>query len=895
MGTTSRSILIFIQAAVLTCSVLAAPPISSTESFVFVSPEVPKSTNVSQNAEQPKVPKIPKIYSMRVDTNVTNRFAKTLVTSKFKNLDEKSQEAIFAVVLPESAYISGFIMEIDGKKYEAYIKEKEEAKKIYDNAVSSGIAAGHVEANARDSNRFTVSVNIEPQSKAIFYLTYEELLRRQNSAYDIVVNLHPGHPVKNLEVQVNINESRPLSFVRAPSMRSGNEIAKNDEKRDPKATIKNIDINSAVVTFKPDLEFQKELGQNLGSKEGTGLAGQFVVQYDVERDPQGGEVLVSDGYFVHFFAPSSLKPLEKHVVFVLDTSGSMTGTRISQLKQAIKSILGQLGDKDLFNIIDFNSVVNVWNVSKVEIQYVEGDSYNYYYDEISTTPKNKITQNIPGAFQVEPTNIEKAKEVIEKLDANGGTDIKSSLVVALQLLNETKAQRGESKQPIVIFLTDGEATVGEYGDQAINSITSANVDEVPIFSLSFGDGADRDFLEKLSLKNQGFARHIYEGADASLQLEEFYKYVSSPLLTKVNFKYVSKAVSKLTKTKFPIMFDGSEIVIAGQIDPDFSRPPREQLNSKSTTETPIKIDDDGLTNANYTGNPDDFVMETTTEPLIMIDEGGLIDPYYNFDPEVIALGADGAVDLIPKYAKSVGSLEKHWAYLTLKQLLDERDAAENKTQYTKKALDIALKYSFVTPVSSLVVVKPNDTKSEAVPEDASKSQDNFPSYAFASASVPGSVQYMSVIPLSLGESNQAFADYDSVNSYAALSTPFVDRIFTTKSQTTALGAGFSSFNSPANETESLALLKSKLPWLKDILEEDETLNLPNGTFKLGSSANVNATLECSTNKTTGVCTLIKDCPQLFDVLTDVNIYKDYFCSLTEYAGVCCPKKQETTP
>lgn len=70
---------------------------------------------------------------MRVDTNVTNRFSKTLVTSKFRNLDENSQEATFAVVLPESSYISGFVMEIDGRKYEAYIKEKEEAKKIYDN------------------------------------------------------------------------------------------------------------------------------------------------------------------------------------------------------------------------------------------------------------------------------------------------------------------------------------------------------------------------------------------------------------------------------------------------------------------------------------------------------------------------------------------------------------------------------------------------------------------------------------------------------------------------------------------------------------------------------------------------------------------------------------------
>lgn len=81
---------------------------------------------------------------MRVDANVTNRFAKTLVTSKLKNLDEASQEASFAVVLPESAYISGFVMEIDGKQYEAYIKEKEEAKKIYDNVSHFTLSLIHI-------------------------------------------------------------------------------------------------------------------------------------------------------------------------------------------------------------------------------------------------------------------------------------------------------------------------------------------------------------------------------------------------------------------------------------------------------------------------------------------------------------------------------------------------------------------------------------------------------------------------------------------------------------------------------------------------------------------------------------------------------------------------------
>lgn len=69
---------------------------------------------------------------MNIETNVTNRFATTLITSKVKNFDQSPQETTFSVVLPESAFISEFIMEMSGKKYKAYVKEKEEAKRIYD-------------------------------------------------------------------------------------------------------------------------------------------------------------------------------------------------------------------------------------------------------------------------------------------------------------------------------------------------------------------------------------------------------------------------------------------------------------------------------------------------------------------------------------------------------------------------------------------------------------------------------------------------------------------------------------------------------------------------------------------------------------------------------------------
>lgn len=73
---------------------------------------------------------------MHITANVTNRFAHTLISSKVKNFASDAKEASFSVVLPETAYISGFVLEIDGNRYKAYIKEKEEAKNIYNEVCS---------------------------------------------------------------------------------------------------------------------------------------------------------------------------------------------------------------------------------------------------------------------------------------------------------------------------------------------------------------------------------------------------------------------------------------------------------------------------------------------------------------------------------------------------------------------------------------------------------------------------------------------------------------------------------------------------------------------------------------------------------------------------------------
>lgn len=82
---------------------------------------------------------------------------------------------------------------------------------------------------------------------------------------------------------------------------------------------------------------------------------------------------VEDGFFVHFLAPTGLKAIPKDVIFVLDTSSSMTGLPMKELQKAMITILDKLNQQDRFNIIEFQTTFGLFeselqNVSDVSIE-----------------------------------------------------------------------------------------------------------------------------------------------------------------------------------------------------------------------------------------------------------------------------------------------------------------------------------------------------------------------------------------------------------------------------------------------------------------------------------------------------------------------------------------------
>ncbi|XP_008407819.1 inter-alpha-trypsin inhibitor heavy chain H3a isoform X2 [Poecilia reticulata] len=594
------------------CLWLASP--TSGALVIFEDDEAPEKRSTNEAMGE--------VLSVTVDCTVTNRFAHTVMTSVALNKANTSKEIFFDVELPKSAFITNFSMEIEGKVYVGDVKEKEKAKKQYEKAVSSGQTAGLVKASGRKMEKFSVSVNIAAESNVTFILTYEELLQRKLGQYEILIRVKPKSLVEQFQISTNIYEPQGLSHVDAHATFLSNELLPLVEKT--------VLDKKAHISFSPTVEQQRKCP----GCDGTLIDGDFIIKYDVNRQESVGDIQIVNGYFVHFFAPPNLPRVPKNVVFVIDRSGSMSGTKMVQTRDALVAILEDLHEEDHFALIQFDSAILSWKESLT-----------------------KATKE----------NVAEAKNYGRSIRDNGATDINQAVLDGVKML---KRDRQENRLPersidMIILLTDGMPNSGVSDIPKIQeNVRSAIGGNMSLFCLGFGNDVDYNFLDVMSKENKGLARRVFEASDATLQLQDFYEEVASPLLLEVDLVYPDNAVDYVTTSHFPQLFNGSEIVVAG------------------------RLTDNDL---------DNFLVE-------VLGQG--------FEDDYKVQGQASVVDwnvMYPDETYIFGDFtERLWAYLTIQQLLEKSKigAADEKANATAKALEMSLQYSFVTPLTSMVVTKP---------------------------------------------------------------------------------------------------------------------------------------------------------------------------------------------
>uniref|UniRef100_A0A8C4SE56 Inter-alpha-trypsin inhibitor heavy chain 2 n=1 Tax=Erpetoichthys calabaricus TaxID=27687 RepID=A0A8C4SE56_ERPCA len=461
----------------------------------------------------------------KVETRITSRFAETAVRRKVINSAKTAKSIQFNVQIPKSAFITNFTMNVNGITFVGSVMEKTTARNLYTQARSRGKAAGIVRTNSYDMETFKTEVHVPPGSVIEFELHYQEMLYRKQGFYEYNLYLQSDKLVPQFQVDIYIFEPTGISFVRSPDFlgdhfKGVTKITHSKQK--------------AHVSFKPNFQQQRKC-ENCTSSI---IDGNFVVTYDVPRENIAGELQLSDGYFVHFFAPNDMSPLSKNIIFVIDVSGSMWGLKMKQTVQAMQTILDDLGAEDYFGIIDFNHNVRCWRGELV--------------------PSDSVY-------------ISEAKKYIQDIQPNGGTNINEALLRAIHILSEAMDNGLINAQSVsmIILVSDGDPTVGEIKLSAIQKNVKKKMrEEFSLFSLGIGFDVDYDFLERIALENRGIAQRIYANQDASQQLKNFYNQVASPLLKKIVINYPEDGVSDVTQNSFDKFFRGSELVVAGKVETD---------------------------------------------------------------------------------------------------------------------------------------------------------------------------------------------------------------------------------------------------------------------------------------------------------------------------------------
>ncbi|XP_068951511.1 inter-alpha-trypsin inhibitor heavy chain H1-like isoform X2 [Petaurus breviceps papuanus] len=472
--------------------------------------------------------------------------------------------------------------------------------------------------------KFNIAVNIGAGSKVSFELTYEELLKRHLGKYEIVIKVKPKQLVKQFEIEADIFEPQEISMLDAQASFLSGDMTQFIEK--------SFSGKKGRVYFNPTIDQQ----QTCPTCTKSFLDGDFTIKYDVKRDTLC-DLQVVNKYFAQFFAPKNLKSMIKNVVFVIDISGSMAGQKIKQTRQALLKILDDIKPDDYFNFILFGGHVRAW--------------------------KNSL-------IQATDANLQEARLFVQNFGLAGATNLNGGLLEGINILNKAHEvdPRLRNNAPIVIMLTDGEPTVGETNLTQIRmNVKNAVQGKFPLYNLGFGENVDFTFLEAMSLENNGAARRIYRDNDAAEQLRGFYEEVANPLLTDVEFQYPKASIHALTENRVKQFYDGSEIVVAGQLTDGGKKDFKAEVTGRGAGQDLVT-----------TCLVDEEEMEKTLR-----ERGHMFEQH----------------------------IERLWAYLTIQQLLEKRTKANSKEEVndlSAKALELSLKYKFVTPLTSMVITKPGD-------------------------------------------------------------------------------------------------------------------------------------------------------------------------------------------
>ncbi|KDE05518.1 hypothetical protein MVLG_04111 [Microbotryum lychnidis-dioicae p1A1 Lamole] len=453
------------------------------------------------------------LLSVHATASIKHLSASVKLVQEYKNETNHTQDCTYVFPVPDRGAVCAFEMvKQNGTRVKGVVKEKQEAKKEYEQAKEKGKLASLLFQETPDTFQMLVG-NLLPQERVTIQFEYVTELTEdeQNDSIRFHLPMHIGQRYGDKDLDSSPSASRTstlettffdlttsieaLSAIRkimCPSHTVSTELGPDASIADqvPAQEVPNF----ATVSFSSPRALDKDFVLSIVAKYSDNP------RCIAERHPSNPSSALSITLVPKFNAPEFE---EQEYLFLVDRSGSMDGDRISMARKALVVLLRSLPSRRRtgFNIISFGSGHEaLWK------------SGSRVYDQSTLDCATKLVDSMEADF--------------------GGTQMKAAL-------EATFALRRKTTPTSVFLLTDGDAwdllNVFDTVRQAVDS--AGRRTPLRVFVLGIGNSASTAMCEGIARIGDGTCQFVVDGESFTGKTARLLKAARSKPFSKIEIDY----------------------------------------------------------------------------------------------------------------------------------------------------------------------------------------------------------------------------------------------------------------------------------------------------------------------------------------------------------------------
>ncbi len=458
------------------------------------------------------------LQSTQVDAQVDGVIADVTVRQTYVNNGRQTLEAIYVFPGSTRAAVYGLDMRIGKRLIPAKVKERDAARKEYNQAKKAGKTASLLEQHRPNVFQMNVA-NILPGDTIAVTMHYTELLEHHDGIYEFV---YPGavgprydtggeawversigqlkQSPSDFNICATIKAGVPVQYIKSPSHQT---------------VINRLDAKNTAVSL-----------ANPRDKQGNR---DFILQYGLQGNQvQSGMMCYNHGdekFFLLMVQPPKATPVEsippREYIFIVDVSGSMHGFPIEVSKTILRQLISSLRPTDIFNVLLFES-------SRAMLS----------------------DKSMPAT----PENINKAINVIDRQPGSGGTVLYPALQTAFDFPTTPEFAR------TFVIATDGYVTV----ENKAFKLVRERRDKANLFALGIGGNVNRHLIEGLAYAGAGEAYFINNKTEAETVGKKLITDIATPVLSHIQIDWGIFAAYDVEPVPVADLFAAKPVIVYGK-------------------------------------------------------------------------------------------------------------------------------------------------------------------------------------------------------------------------------------------------------------------------------------------------------------------------------------------